>query len=143
MQAGPLVSKPVIKTGLVQAGKATTKTMIKPVIKPVVQEGQSRSPPVLRRSLRKYLFQPSLLSKWSPTALQPWSRWCLRRNPPKHVLLRQGFGGHPLRIPPRLDSRGFLRRRVNVPYRQFVYGRDLRALKRSPVRWARFRVWGN
>ena len=51
---------------------------------------------------------------WSPTALQPWSLLCLRRNPPKRVLLRQGFGGHPLRIPPQLDSCGFLRRRVKV-----------------------------
>jgi hypothetical protein len=47
--------------------------------------------------------------KWSPTALacsaevasatkagQPWSLLYLRRNPPKHVLLRQGFEGHPL-----------------------------------------------
>jgi hypothetical protein len=59
------------------------------------------------------------MSEWSPTALQPWSLWYLRRNPPKHVLLRQGFGGHPLRIPPRLDSRGFLRRRVKdvIPIR--------------------------
>jgi hypothetical protein len=29
------------------------------------------------------------------------------------VLLRQGFGGHPLRIPPQLYSCGFLRRREN------------------------------
>ena len=50
---------------------------------------------------------------WSPTALQPWSLLYLRRNPPKRVLLRQGFGGHPLRIPPQLYSCGFLRRRVN------------------------------
>ncbi|CAE6739629.1 hypothetical protein NSPZN2_130024 [Nitrospira defluvii] len=28
-------------------------------------------------------------------------------NPPNHVRLHQGFGGHPLRIPPRLHSRGF------------------------------------
>lgn len=32
----------------------------------------------------------------------------------KHVLLRQGFGGNPLRIPPRFDSRGFLHRRANI-----------------------------
>ena len=51
--------------------------------------------------------------QWSPTALQPWSLLCLRRNPPKRVLLRQGFGGYPLRIPPELYSCGFLRRRVN------------------------------
>ena len=56
---------------------------------------------------------------------QPCPLWYLRRDPPsphrqssfryggwKHVLLRQGFGGHTLRIPPRLDSRGFLRRQV-------------------------------
>jgi hypothetical protein len=35
------------------------------------------------------------LPLWSPTALQPWSLWYLRRNPPKPVLLRDGFGGHP------------------------------------------------
>jgi hypothetical protein len=65
-------------------------------------------------------------SQWSPAALQPWSLLCLRRNPPsllrrssfsykgwKRVLLRQGFGGHSLRIPPQLYSCGFLRRRVN------------------------------
>jgi hypothetical protein len=63
MEAGPLVSKPVIKTGVVQVGTAVIKTMIKPVIKPVVQEGQRRPPPVLRRPLRKYVFQPCLLSK--------------------------------------------------------------------------------
>ena len=27
---------------------------------------------------------------------QPWSLLCLQRTPPKRVLLRQGFGGHPL-----------------------------------------------
>src|SRR6185295_9230861 len=32
---------------------------------------------------------------WIHPALQPWVLWYLRRNPPKHVLLRQGFGGHP------------------------------------------------
>jgi hypothetical protein len=31
---------------------------------------------------------------------------------PKRVHLRQGFGGHSLRIPLRLYNRGFLRRRV-------------------------------
>ncbi len=40
--------------------------------------------------------------EWSPTASQPWSLLYLRRNPPKRVLLRQGFGGHPLHIPPQL-----------------------------------------
>ena len=54
------------------------------------------------------------IRKWSPTALQPWSLLYLRRNPPKHVLLRQSFGGHPLRIPPQLYSCGFLRRRVKM-----------------------------
>jgi hypothetical protein len=53
----------VIKIGVVQVGKAVIKTMIKLVIKPVVQERQRRPPPVLRRPLRKYVFQQSLLSK--------------------------------------------------------------------------------
>jgi hypothetical protein len=54
---------------------------------------------------------------------QPWSLLCLRRNPPKRVPLRQGFGtpprgsgrrvgGNPLRIPPQLYNCGFLRRRM-------------------------------
>ena len=51
------------------------------------------------------------------TAVGPLVSW---RNPPKPVPLRQGFGGHPLRTPPRLDSRGFLRRRVNAQLRHAV-----------------------
>lgn len=66
------------------------------------------------------------VTNWNPATLQLWLLWYLRRNSPKHVLLRQGFGGLPLNIPPRLQptpskypqrrrsgSRGFLRRRVN------------------------------
>ena len=59
--------------------------------------------------------------RWSPTALQPWALLGLRRNPPKRVLLRQGFGGHPLRIPPQLYSCGFLRRRVKACWRDRVF----------------------
>ena len=46
---------------------------------------------------RVFLCPPEAVKreKWSPTALQPWSLWYLRRNPPKHVLLLDGFGGHP------------------------------------------------
>ena len=55
-----------------------------------------------------------VLAQWSPAALQPWSLWFLRRNPLKHVLFRQGFGGHPLSIPPQLHSRGFLVVAVNI-----------------------------
>jgi hypothetical protein len=69
--------------------------------------------------------------KWSPTALQPWSVLCLRRNPPKRVFLRQGFEGHPLRIPPQLYSCGFLRRRVMV-----VLGPT-----QSSVRWHCYGFW--
>ena len=43
------------------------------------------------------------------TAVGPLVSW---RNPPKPVPLRQGLGGHPLRIPPKLDRSGFLHRRV-------------------------------
>ncbi len=49
-----------------------------------------------------------------PTALQPWALWYLRRNPPKHILLRQGFRRYPLRILPWFDSRGFLCRQMNL-----------------------------
>ncbi len=34
------------------------------------------------------------------------------RNPPKRILLRQGYGGYHPRIHPRVYTRGFLRRRV-------------------------------
>src|SRR3970040_2237282 len=56
------------------------------------------------------------LSKWSPTALRPWhllTRF-VGRNPPKRTLLRQGYGGYPPRIHPRVYTRGFLRRRVTL-----------------------------
>src|SRR5207344_498806 len=33
-------------------------------------------------------------------------------NPPKRTLLRQGYGGYPPRIHPRVYTRGFVRRRV-------------------------------
>ena len=36
----------------------------------------------------------------------------LRRNPPKQIHLRQGYGGYPFRIHPRPSGRGFLRRRI-------------------------------
>lgn len=67
--------------------------------------------------LRKSVWSPQLYlsilrSKTTAEDGQLWSLWGLRRNPPKRVLLRQGFSGHPLRIPPELYSYGFLRRRV-------------------------------
>ncbi len=55
---------------------------------------------------------PSSVVDYCGGWIKPWSRLCLRRNPPKRVLLRQGFGGHPLRIPPQLDGCGFIRRWV-------------------------------
>ncbi len=48
------------------------------------------------------------------TALQPWALWYLRPNPPKHILLPQGFRRYPLRILPWFDSRGFLCRQMNL-----------------------------
>jgi hypothetical protein len=36
----------------------------------------------------------------------------------------QGFGGHALRIPSRLDHRGFLRRRVNASLIERLEARD-------------------
>src|SRR3990167_861471 len=68
--------------------------------------------------------------QWSPTAVRPWhlSTRFVGRNPPKRTLLaysaeaaasaakagRQGYGGYPPRIHPRVYTRGFLRRRVNA-----------------------------
>src|SRR3990172_11968523 len=68
---------------------------------------------------------------WSPTALRPWhlphasSGGTLRpssavadfgRRRPKRTLLRQGYGGYPPRIHPRVYTRGFLRRRVKLHF---------------------------
>src|SRR3990172_4246116 len=61
---------------------------------------------------------PCLIAKgvsWRPTALRPWhpSTRFVGRNPPKRTLVRQGYGGYPPRIHPRVYTRGLLRRRVN------------------------------
>jgi len=39
---------------------------------------------------------------WSPTALQPWPlpQHFVGRNPPKRILLRQGYGAYPHSSPP-------------------------------------------
>ena len=67
---------------------------------------------------------------WSPTALRPWhlSTHFVGRNPPKHTLLRQGYGGYPPRIHPRVYTRGFLRRRVNVLL-QWLTAEQLKSLE--------------
>src|SRR3972149_11185264 len=54
--------------------------------------------------------------EWIPPALRPWhlSTRSVGCNPPKRTLLRQGYGGYPPRIHPRVYTRGFLRRGLIV-----------------------------
>src|SRR3990170_7404392 len=68
--------------------------------------------------LRFVLDETQNRAGWSPTALRPLhlSTRFVGRNPPKHTLLRQGYGGYPPRIHPRVYTRGFLRRRVKRQY---------------------------
>jgi len=61
------------------------------------------------------------------------------RRRPKHTLLRQGYGGYPPRIHPRVYTRGFLRRRVNAAAAQrFVAPPQLRKGRRKPAKNFRF-----